>query len=208
MRISEDRYSQDLRRLELAHRLIQHEVRTQWICAMTGLTDERVRNLLHSYGVGSVPRHRGAPPTSCAVFFRTANHPEASALGALARVWTLVPASLIRNARLSLPGLEWGERLCEAFEFFRALVPGGVLSVNQFILLIFSLAAARVVVAHCAQCQAAILIDPLEAQRLRCRVCAAPVARTGSPRVGRAERRPEESRVEDRVPTGDQQNLF
>ena len=98
--------------------------------------------------------------------------------------------------------------MCEAFEFFRALVPAGVLSVNQFILLICSLAEGRVAVAHCAQCQAAILIDPLEAQRLRCRVCAAPVGRRGSSRLGCPERRPEEGRVEDRVPTGDQQNLF
>ena len=208
MRVSEDRYSQDLRRLALAHRLIQHEVRTQWICATTGLTDERVRNLLHSYGVGSVPRHRGAPPTSCTVFFRMAKHPEASALGALARLWKLVPASPIRNARQGLPGLEWGERLCEAFEFFRALVPAGVLSVNQFILLTFALAEGRLVIAHCAQCQAAILIDPLAAKLLRCRVCEEAVAGGGRRRRRKAEHVPADGVVGDRMPAGEQQSLF
>ena len=208
MRLSEDRYSRDLRRLELAHRLIQHEVRTQWICAITGLTDERVRNLLHSYGTGSIPRHRGAPPTSCVVFFRLANHPEASALGALARLWKLVPASPIQNARAVLPGLEWGEGLCEAFEFFRAAVPAGRLSVNQYILLTFALAEGRLAVAHCAQCQAAILIDPLAARRLRCRMCEAPEPRVRGGRRGQETYVPEGGFAGDWAPAGDQQSLF
>ena len=208
MRVSEDRYSRDLRRLELAHRLIGHEVRTQWICAMTGLTDERVRNLLHSYGLGSVQRHRGSPPTCCTVFFRMANHPEASALGALARLWNLVPATPIRDARKTLPGLEWGEGLCEAFEFYHAVVPRGVLSVNQFILLVFALAEGRLVVAHCAQCQASILIDPLAAQRLRCRMCEAPAPCARSSRRGQEEHAPEGGFVGDVGLAGDQQSLF
>ena len=208
MRVSEDRYSRDLRRLELAHRLIEHEVRTQWICAMTGLTDERVRNLLHSYGVGSVQRHRGSPPTSCTVFFRMANHPEASALAALARLWNLVPETPIRNARKALPGLEWGEGLCEAFEFFSAAVTQSVLSVNQFVLLVFALAEGRLVVAHCAHCQASILIDPLAAQRLRCRMCEAPSQRVRAGRCGQEAHAPEGGFAGDLGLTGDQQSLF
>ena len=61
MRISEDRYTRDLRRLHLARRLIQYEVRTRWICACTGLSGNRVRNLFHSYqeSLGSARRRRG-----------------------------------------------------------------------------------------------------------------------------------------------------
>ncbi len=207
MRVSEDRYSRDLRSLALGHRLIRHEVRTRWICAMTGLTDERVRNLLHSYGVTALPRHRGAAPTSCAVFFRLALHPEASALAALARIWKLVPATPVRNARKVLPGLEWGESLCEAFEFFRAVVPRGMLTVDQFILLTAALAEGKLAVAHCAQCQAAILIDPLEVQLLRCRMCTQSAQHSSRHRIPKP---PESSepRVEVDAGTGDQQPLL
>ena len=70
MRISEDRYSRDLRRINLAQRLIRHEVRTQWICAWTGLSDDRVRNLFRSYdkSSGRVQRHSGPSPTRIASF--------------------------------------------------------------------------------------------------------------------------------------------
>lgn len=207
MRVSEDRYSRDLRSLALGHRLIRHEVRTRWICAMTGLTDERVRNLLHSYGVTALPRHRGAAPTSCAVFFRLALHPEASALAALARMWKLVPASPVRNARKVLPGLEWGESLCEAFEFFHTVVPRGMLTVDQFILLTLALAEGKLAVAHCAQCQAAILIDPLEVQLLRCRMCAQPAPFSSRHRVPQTSDSPEAMPGGDDG-TGDQQSLF
>ena len=207
MRVSEDRYSRDLRSLALGHRLIHHEVRTRWICAMTGLTDERVRNLLHSYGVTALPRHRGAAPTSCAVFFRLALHPEASALAALARIWKLVPASPVRNARKVLPGLEWGESLCEAFEFFHTVVPRGTLTVDQFILLTLALAEGKLAVAHCAQCEAAILIDPLEVQLLRCRMCAQPALR-GPRRRMQNVTDPSEAPLGVDAGTGDQQSLF
>ena len=207
MRVSEDRYSRDLRSLALGHRLIRHEVRTRWICAMTGLTDERVRNLLHSYGVTALPRHRGAAPTSCAVFFRLALHPEASALAALARIWKLVPANAMRNARKVLPGLEWGESLCEAFEFFHAVVPHGALTMDQFILLTLALAEGKLAVAHCAQCQAAILIDPLEVQLLRCRMCVQPAPRSPRHRIPNVSESSELLRGVD-AGTGDQQPLF
>ena len=207
MRVSEDRYSRDLRSLALGHRLIRHEVRTRWICAMTGLTDERVRNLLHSYGVTALPRHRGAAPTSCAVFFRLALHPQASALAALARIWKLVPASPVRNARKVLPSLEWGESLCEAFDFFRSVVPRGAITGDQFILLTLALAEGKLAVAHCAQCQAAILIDPLEVQLLRCRMCAQPAPRGLRRRNPKASESSEPLLVGD-PGTGDQQSLF
>jgi hypothetical protein len=60
MRVSEDRYARDLRRIQLAHRLIRHEVRTYWICAFTQQTIDRVRNLLRSYedDLAGLKRHR------------------------------------------------------------------------------------------------------------------------------------------------------
>ncbi len=73
MRVSEDRYTKDLRRLNLARRLIQHEVRSHWICAWTSFTDERVRRLFRAYyrAEGIVRRPRGPSPTRVATFWRS-----------------------------------------------------------------------------------------------------------------------------------------
>ena len=45
MRISDARFSRDLRRYQLAWRLIRHEVRTRTIERWTGLSMHRIRNL-------------------------------------------------------------------------------------------------------------------------------------------------------------------
>jgi hypothetical protein len=43
MRITDDRYTRDRLRLDLALRLIRHEARTRTIRSWTGLTDDRIR---------------------------------------------------------------------------------------------------------------------------------------------------------------------
>jgi hypothetical protein len=48
MRISDDRYSRDRQRYDLALRFIQHEARTRTIRTWTGLTDDRIRKILCS----------------------------------------------------------------------------------------------------------------------------------------------------------------
>ena len=45
MRISDDRYSRDRSRLDLALQFIRHEARTHTIKTWTGLTDDRIRKL-------------------------------------------------------------------------------------------------------------------------------------------------------------------
>src|SRR6185295_8553091 len=72
MRVTEDRYSRDLRRINLAQQLIRHEVRTAAIRLWTGLSGDRVRKLMRSYTAtaGEGLRHRGPPPTSIAEFMR------------------------------------------------------------------------------------------------------------------------------------------
>ena len=92
MRVSEDRYSRDLRRIQLAHRLIRHEVRTYWIRAFTHFTAGRIRNLLRSYGLTAdgVQRHRGSPPRLYTRFMAPAIHTEASGFAGLACIRHLV----------------------------------------------------------------------------------------------------------------------
>src|SRR5262245_63140764 len=75
MRISDDRYSRDRLRLDLALRFIHHEARTHTIRAWTGLTDDRIRKLYRTYlceaGGIRVARHRGKSPRQAAYFTRS-----------------------------------------------------------------------------------------------------------------------------------------
>ena len=49
MRISDDRYTRDRLRFDLALRMIHHEARTCTIRTWTGLTDDRIRKLYRTY---------------------------------------------------------------------------------------------------------------------------------------------------------------
>lgn len=175
MRVSEDRYARDIRRINLARRLIFHEVRTQWICAWTGLSDERVRNLCRSYGTGSgaVKRHRGPSPSRLATFLRSPTLcSEASAIAGVARVVGVIPPHPVPNARKTLPGVDLGERLCHVYEMFRWFVPISQLSMDQFILLALSLAQGdELKVGRCDECGAAMLLDLLSTNPRRCPWC-------------------------------------
>lgn len=173
MRVSEDRYTRDLRRIQLAHRLIRHEVRSYWIRALTRFTEGRIRNLLRSYGLATdgVRRHRGSPPRLYTRFMIPAKHSEASALAGVAFAWHLVPEEPVGNAWRTLPSLEFGENLCEAFELFRLMVPGATLNLDRFILLVMALAERQLTVGHCDHCRALILLDPLGLKRRLCVWC-------------------------------------
>lgn len=170
MRISEDRYSRDLRKLNLARRLIRHEVRTQWIRAWTGFSERRVLALFRAYekAEGSVHRPRGPSPLKPRAFLRSATvRKEASAIGALAYVMDVVP-----HKRRDRGGLETGEGWCRVFEFYRLMVPQSQFSMDQFIRLVMLLAAAdELEVGHCSACHGALLLDRLGADSRVCPTC-------------------------------------
>jgi hypothetical protein len=173
MRVSEDRYARDLRRIQLAHRLIRHEVRTYWICAFTQQTIDRVRNLLRSYedDLAGLKRHRGTPPHSCSKLMSPALHSEASALAGIVLLWRLIPAEPVANARRTLPSVELGEQLCKAFELFSHVVPGCAMTMDRTILLTLALAERQLTLKHCRECNAAILTDPTDLPRELCLWC-------------------------------------
>jgi hypothetical protein len=172
MRLSEDRYARDLRRIQLAHRMIRHEVRTYWICAFTQQTMDRVRNLLRSYGDEFTrARHRGAPPHNYTRLLLPVLHSEASALAGIVLLWRLIPPESVQNARRKLPSVELGEKLCKAFELFRVIVPGCAMTMDRLILLTLALAERQLTVRLCRECHAAILCDPIDLPRELCLSC-------------------------------------
>jgi hypothetical protein len=122
MRITDDRYTRDRLRLDLALRLIRHEARTCTIRGWTGLTDDRIRKLYKSYiehaGRDAVRRHRGKAPKQAAYFLRNMELRLQS--GTLATL--MCSLGLFTPEAQAEPGalaqLRWGERFCEAYETY------------------------------------------------------------------------------------------
>lgn len=175
MRISEDRYTRDLRRIHLAQRLIQHEVRTRWICAWTGLTGRCVRNLYRSYTVSMKlkRRRRGPSPTRTLNFVQSPLlHSEASALAGLAYRMRVIPVQPIPKPEVVLVGLDVGERMCRTFELYRHVVGGATLTMEHFILLVFALAERTTLeLGRCEMCQGVLIVDRLGTTRRCCPPC-------------------------------------
>jgi hypothetical protein len=178
MRVSDHRYTRDLRRYNLALRLIGHEARTQTICVWTGFSDERVRKLYRSFFRGYDPRaaslrHRGPSPRRLATFLRSpVMRSEAAAVAGLCQLHGVIPAKPLANARRELPSVPCGERLCYAFELYRAIVPQAQLNIEQLILLVTILAQGEELeTGHCAECGGAVLVDKLGASRRLCTHC-------------------------------------
>ncbi len=126
MRITDDRYSRDRQRLDLAFRMIHHEARTCTIRTWTGLSDDRIRKLYRTYvATQGVPirRHRGKSPTQTAFFLKNLETRRHAA--ALAGLYTLL--GLLRDAANApdaggtRAALRWGALFCRTYETYLAL---------------------------------------------------------------------------------------
>jgi len=174
MRISNDRYSRDLRAIQLAHRMLTHEARTKTICAWTGLSANRVRNLARSHSpCRSAVRHRGPAPSCFAVVMTSAAlRPEAAAAAGLCRALDVLPTGPCLDPWRTLPGISRGERLCDAFELFQHIIPQPRLTLDQWVLLVLTVADGETWrIAGCVNCQATILTDSLGIWRRLCTSC-------------------------------------
>lgn len=177
MRISDDRYNRDLRRYNLALRLIRHQARTDTINRWTGLSPFRIRSIVHTYAGTSagngVARLRGASPRSVSLFFRSPQREkEAAILGACCRMSGALPHTPIPDPTRTFPGVERGERLCEAFENFRVMFPDSPLTIEHAVLLALALARGdEVALGSCESCKGVIVVNRLEPRRPVCFYC-------------------------------------
>ena len=128
MRLTDDRYAGERRQFELALRMIGHEARTRTIRACTGLSDDRIRKLYTTYfraGNGAtVRRRRGKSPQQVARFVKNPLYQlEATTLVALfaANLLVRIDDDLTVHACWPRPDVEYGHRLCRAFETYRLL---------------------------------------------------------------------------------------
>jgi hypothetical protein len=176
MRISDNRYSRDLRRYSLGLRLIRLEARTQTITAWTGLSMYRIRTLYRAYGTDHgnavVLRPRGRPPHQLNFFWRTARLTnEAAVLAGIARLLNVVPANPAHGAPETLHSLQRGEDVCAAYELFHAYVPTSQISIEHAFLLVDALTRGdEVRLGHC-DCDGLILVDCLKPPRQICAFC-------------------------------------
>jgi hypothetical protein len=184
MRISDDRYSHERARMELALRFLRHEARTQTIRAWTGLSDDRIRKLYRTYmdhARRNLPRHRGKSPHQVAYFTRSVRlqHESAvlgSVLALLGVVPTAVPAArpgATPCAAASLPGLGRGELLCQAFEAFRQFLPSATISFEHAVFLATALARGdQLRLDGCSECGSVIVTERFPLRAARCNHCA------------------------------------
>jgi len=178
MRISDDRYSRERARMELALRFLRHEARTQTIRAWTGLSDDRIRKLYRSYmseARRQLPRHRGKSPHQVAYFTRSLRLQEETALlASMLSLLGVVPAGTPAPGA-SLPGVRRGELLCQAFEAFRLLLPSAQISFEHAVFLATALARGdQLRLGDCRDCGSLVVTERFPLRTSRCTHCADP----------------------------------
>jgi len=178
MRVSDDRYTRDRQRLDLALRLIRHEARTFTIRQWTGLSDDRIRKLYRSYVMNDaadrVQRHRGKSPRQAAFFFRNPElNFQAAQLASLFVVYGLLHGSE-RGVESSyrVGSLESGTLLCQAYEAYLVFHAPVTISFEHAWFLLLALARRdELGVARCETCGGVRLSDLLAKRRLACGTC-------------------------------------
>jgi hypothetical protein len=128
MRLTDNRYANEKQQFELALRMISHEARTRTIRECTGLSDDRIRKVFNTYfketGHGNVKRRRGKSPQQISLFVKTPqNQLEATTLVALycASLLLRVDGANKVHCCWPRPDVEYGHRVCRAFETYQLL---------------------------------------------------------------------------------------
>jgi hypothetical protein len=176
MRISDNRYSRDRLRLDLALRFMRHEARTHTIRKWTGLSDDRIRKLYRAYlneTPSHVARHRGKSPGQACFFIRTPRvQQESAVLASLFCLLGVIPARLVVESELPVHGVARGERLCQAFEAYLMFVPASQISFEHAVLLVNELAKGdELRLGDCIICGGMVVVDGLALREIRCGRC-------------------------------------
>jgi hypothetical protein len=200
VRISDARYSRDLRRYQLAWRLIRHEARNRTVERWTGLSMHRVRTLFRAYAAGTTehPRSplRGVAPHQVSFFWRSAHVKcEAAVLAGFLKAYGVCPAAPTGNSHEHLESLGRGEQLCLAYEEFKAYWPTAESTLEHAILLLTELTRGlEIALGRCLTCHILIVIDRLGVGPPRCAYCAYDL-QAGLPYVPAALETSDRSRV-------------
>lgn len=166
------RFERELRQLALTQRLLEYNARTQTICALTGLTAHKVSVLRRGWN-DSAERHRGPSPNSFTALLRSPRtRMESACLAVVLNRFGALPKR--KAAGASRWDLEGAERLCDAFDFYRSLVPRSVISFEQMVLLSKGLRDPTCLRhERCQACGGSMVIDPVARPNPHCDACTA-----------------------------------
>jgi hypothetical protein len=177
MRLSEHCYSHDLRCFSLAIRMLRQDARTRTINAWTGFSAERVRKLSRSLRRESchrvAPRQRGPSPTHLeGVLTSDSLKSEAAAAAGVCRMLEVVPPERRPRVRGALAVIAQGEQVLSARELFQDIIPHPRLTLEEWLLLLHSLAdGTEWAIARCSRCPAIVVVDRLALAGALCEDC-------------------------------------
>lgn len=174
MRVTDNRYRHERRQFDLAVRMLRHEARTCTIKQCTGLSDDRIRRLYHSYFEQRgefIRRWRGKPPRQITYFFRRPSiEAEATTLISLFSVLELVPKR--PDFPNYWPSVERGVRFCDAFELYLAVHETATISFERAWYLLDSFRKRRgLTLLKCRRCRNSFVHDTLSIPARWCPCC-------------------------------------
>lgn len=179
MRLSDDRYAGERSQFELALRMIRHEARTRTIHECTGLSDDRIRKVYATYfrhdGSTAVRRRRGKSPRQIRRFVKNPNYQlQATTLVALYCAGLLLRVD--DNGRVTAswprPDVEFGHRLCRAYETYLLLHDKPLLSFEWAWNLMLSIAYQdELFLATCERCRSSYVQDTYALDLKTCPSC-------------------------------------
>jgi hypothetical protein len=169
----DDQIGRYFRRIQLALRFLAHGARAQTTSRWTGITPDQLVTLRRRWMFNSDERLRGPSPSSFEIFFRSRiARTQAALFLSIARIVGAMPGRQGSEAAQSLPSLENGERLCEAFEAFREWAPQASYDFEQTVLLLTgAVCAEKIELALCPGCSILMLRDKLAGDEPRCSRC-------------------------------------
>ena len=179
MRLTDDRYAAERSQFELALRMIRHEARTRTIRECTGLSDDRIRKLYTTYfrnaGSTDVRRRRGKSPRQVTRFVKTPeNQLQATTLVALYCSGLLLRLDGDNRviACWPRPDVEFGHRVCRAYETYLLLHEDATLSFEWAWNLLQSISYNdELYLATCGHCAARYVQDAYAIDHRICPAC-------------------------------------
>ena len=179
MRLTDDRYAAERSQFELALRMIRHEARTRTIRDCTGLSDDRIRKLYATYfrdtAGNTVRRRRGKSPRQVHRFVKSPeNQLQSTTLVALYCSGLLLRVAEDNTVKACWPrpNVEFGHRLCRAYETYLLLHEDAVLSFEWAWSLLQSITYNdELYLAACAGCRARYVQDAYALDDRTCPAC-------------------------------------
>jgi hypothetical protein len=173
MHYTDDAFGRDLKRIEVAHRMVLHQARTQTIVSYTHLTRNRLATLRRRWCVPDDSRRRGPPPRSLRAFLSTpCARSEAAAIVSLCVAFEALPGQSATPVVTALARLEMADRLCETFEAFRTWIPNSTIEFEELLLLSNELTTGELIrLSTCRGCKSAILVFRYGIPRETCPHC-------------------------------------